>query len=391
VNVITVSREYGAGGGEVARGLAEALRWELLDRELLHQAAAVEHVPDADLERLDEKAIGMADRFRLHPPHQRYLHGLAEAARQAVARGNVVLVGRGTRQLLGDTPGAVHLRLVAPREWRVERMARREGWTPEQALARCLEMDRTRERFTRYFFGARALQSSQYDLVVNTARVPLDDVVACVLGLVGNDWTAESLSSPTGQRVLTLARELGAGDTGFGPTLAARLKLRAYDRELLEQEAVRWGVPEAELEKIDEQPAGMFQRFRPGSIYQRYFETLGQIMNDLAKRGDVLLVGRGGSRFLREQPRAVHVRLVAPMPVRLQRVMEHRWLRQGPAEKLIALSDVHRSRFYHDYFGASWSHPLEYHITVNTGRLGPLAVDLIVFAAERYWSCEQRI
>jgi hypothetical protein len=71
--------------------------------------------------------------------------------------------------------------------------------------------------------------------------------------------------------------------------------------------------------------------------------------------------------------------------------MEHRWLRQGPAEKLIALSDVHRSRFYHDYFGASWSDPLEYHITINTGRLGPLAVDLVVFAAERYWSCEQRI
>src|SRR5437588_6096235 len=58
MSVITVSREYGAGGGEVARRLAEALGWELLDRELLHRAAAVEQVPDADLERLDEKAIG---------------------------------------------------------------------------------------------------------------------------------------------------------------------------------------------------------------------------------------------------------------------------------------------------------------------------------------------
>src|SRR6516164_965042 len=123
MNVITVSREYGAGGGEAARRLAEALGWELLDRELLHQAAAVEHVPDADLERLDEKAISLADRFRLHPPHQKYLHGLTEAARAAAARGNVVLVGRGTRQLLGEFPGAFHLRLVAPRDWRVSRMA----------------------------------------------------------------------------------------------------------------------------------------------------------------------------------------------------------------------------------------------------------------------------
>src|SRR5713226_3909236 len=103
MNVITISREYGAGGGEVARHLAAALGWELLDRELLHQAAAVEHVPDGDLERLDEKAISMADRFRLHPPHERYIHGLTEAARGAAARGNVILVGRGTRQLLGET------------------------------------------------------------------------------------------------------------------------------------------------------------------------------------------------------------------------------------------------------------------------------------------------
>ena len=83
MKVITITREYGAGGGEVARRLAEAIDWEVLDRELLHRAAEVEHVPDAELERLDEKAVTMADRFRLHPPHQKYLHGLTQAARQA--------------------------------------------------------------------------------------------------------------------------------------------------------------------------------------------------------------------------------------------------------------------------------------------------------------------
>jgi cytidylate kinase len=385
MNIITISREFGAGGGEVARRLAESLGWELLDRELLHQAAAVEHVPDAELERLDEKAISMADRFRLHPPHQQYLHGLTTAVQQAIGRGGVILVGRGTRQLAGDAPDTFHLRLVAPREWRVERMARLEGWTQEQALARCLEVDRTRERFTRYFFGPAALQPDQFDLVANTGRVGLDAVAETTLALVRNKWTAPAAASPAGQRVLTLARELGAGDTGFAPTLAARLGLRVYDRDLLEQEAVRLGVPEADLEAIDEQPAGIFQRFRPGSLYQRYFEALGQLMTELAQRGDVLLVGRGGSRFLREHPWAFHVRLVAPMAIRLRRVMEHRWLRESPARKLIGESDSQRQRFYHDYFGADWCDPLEYHLTVNSGRLGPSGVDLVAFAAERYW------
>jgi cytidylate kinase len=385
MNVVTVSREYGAGGGEVSRLLAEALGWELLDRELLHQAAAVERVPDADLERLDEKAVSTADRFRLHPPHQQYIHGLTEVVRQAAARGNVVLVGRGARQLLGDAPGAFHLRLMAPRDWRVRRMAELEGAAPEQVLARCLEVDRTRERFTRYFFGSAALQSDQYDLVVNTGRVPLNDVATSVAALVrGGSAQAPAVGS-TGRRVLTLARELGADDTDFAPTLATKLGLRVWDRDLLEQKAVRLGVPESELEKIDEQPAGIFERFRPGGLHHRYFEALRQLMNELAGRGDVFLVGRGGSRFLREDPRAFHVRLVATMPVRVRRVMEHRWVREAPARQLIAESDTRRRRFYESYFGADWADPQEYQVTVNSGRLGPLAVELIAGAAGRFW------
>jgi cytidylate kinase len=389
MNIITVSREYGAGGGEVARRLAEALGWELLDRELLHQAAAVEQVPDADLERLDEKALSLADRFRFHAPHERYLHGLTEAVRQAAARGKVVLVGRGTRQLLGEVPSAFHLRLVAPREWRVRRMAQQQAWTPEQALARCLEVDRTRGRFTRYFFGPAAARPAQYDLVVNTGWVGLEDVVADVLALVRGRTTVVPTGAGGSPPVLTLSRELGAGDTGFAPTLAERLGLRVYDRELLEQEAGRLGVTEQELEQVDEQPAGIFQRFRPDSLSQRYFNLLGQLMRELAERGDVILVGRGGSRFLRDQPGAFHVRLMAAPEVRVRRVMEHRWLRAGPARQLIAQSDAQRRRFYESYFGADWSSPLEYHVTVNSGRLGPAAVDLVAGAAGRYWGRAQ--
>jgi cytidylate kinase len=384
MNVITVSREYGAGGGEVARRLAEILGWELLDRELLHRAAGVEHVPDADLERLDEKAVSLVDRFRLHPPHQKYMHGLTEATRQAAARGNVVLVGRGTRQILGGTADAFHLRLVAPREWRVQRMARREGWSPEQAMARCQEADRTRERFGRYFFGQDPAQAEQYDLVANTAWVPPEDVTAVVTALIQE----QTVTAPAGAgpRVLTLSRQLGAGDTGFAPTLVGRLGLRAFDRELLEQEAVRLGVTEAELVRVDEQPAGIFQRFRHGSLNQRYFEALGKLMNELAVRGNVLMVGRGGSRFLRAFAGAVHVRLVAPPEMRVRRVMEHRWLREEAARRLIAQSDAQRRRFYYSYFGADLTSPLEYHLTVNSGRLGPAAIDLVALAAERQWS-----
>ena len=193
-------------------------------------------------------------------------------------------------------------------------------------------------------------------------------------------------ATPAGRTSVDPSRELGAGEKGFAAALAERLKMQLYDRELLEQEAVSLGVPEAEMEKIDERPAGIFQRFRPGSIYQRYIEALEQIMRQLAQRGEVILVGRGGNCFLRDDPRAFHVRLVAPMPVRLRRVMEYRWVRESIAKKLVAESDAQRRSFYESYFSVDWANPLEYHITVNSGRLGPAALDLVAFAAERHWS-----
>src|SRR5437588_776927 len=105
------------------------------------------------------------------------------------------------------------------------------GGAAAQQLARLLGW----ELLDRELLGPAASEPAQYDLVANAGRLPLDDVVATVREVV----RGESAEPPgDGPRVLTLARELGAGDTGFGPTLGGRLALRVYDRELLEQEAV---------------------------------------------------------------------------------------------------------------------------------------------------------
>ena len=101
---------------------------------------------------------------------------------------------------------------------------------------------------------------------------------------------------------------------------------------------------------------------------------------------NVILVGRGGSRILRDHPRAFHLRVIAPLPIRLRRVMEYRWVRENVAKKLIAESDAQRHSFYESYFGIDWANPLEYHITANSGRLGSAAVELVSYAAERHWS-----
>ncbi len=385
MQVLTIAREYGAGGGALARQLASSTGWQLWDRELLHEAARVENVPDAAIERLDEQAVTLADRLRLHPPHHQYLRGLTEAVQQAARRGQVILLGRGAAHLLAGVDGCLHVRLVAPAPWRAARMAQREGCTPDAALARCTAMDRARRQFHRYFFGDAADQPAQFDLVANTARMPLD-VLAATIGDLVTSAAPPAGPARAGQPVLTLARELGAGDRGFAPPLAEQLGLDVVDRDLLEEEARRLGIALANLEKIDERPARLFQRFHPGSVHHRYVQTLGQLMCEHAERGRVLLMGRGGFRFLQHVAQAFHVRLVAAMPTRVRRVMEYHWVREGVARKLIARSDAQRSSFCRDCFGADWTSPLEYHITVNSGRLGATAVDLVAAAATRFWA-----
>jgi cytidylate kinase len=385
MNVITMSREYGAGGGELARLLASSLGWELLDQELLHQAAQIEHLLDAELERLDEQAVGMAERFRLHPPHRQYLHALREASHAAVARGRVVLVGRGTRQLLGDTPSALHVRLVAPREWRAARMARLEGWNREEALSRCDAVERSRVRFLQYFFGADATAPEQYDLVVNTGRVPLEEAADGVIALIRGATSRMSAPAGHGGSVLTMTGQAGAANPRDAALLAGRLGLQLWHRELLDREAVRLGLSAADVERIDEQPAGIFERFLPGSVHHRCLAVLRELMEELGAQGQVLIVGRGSSCFLRDHPRAFHARVVAPLADRVRCIMTRDWAHENVARKRIEKIDSQRRRFFAECGGGNWDDPLGYHLTINTARLGERSEGTIADFALRRW------
>ena len=217
--------------------------------------------------------------------------------------------------------------------------------------------DRIRKKFNRYFFGPGADQPASYDLVVNTARFPIDETVALMRDLM---TSTEPFQPPRhgSYAVLTLARELGAGEQGFAPPLAERLGLQVLERELLEEESRELGIPVAEVGRLDEMPAGILQRFRPGSIQHRYVDRLERLMQQYATRGNVLILGRGGFVFLRDHPTAFHVRLVAPMPVRVRRMMEYRWVREDVARRLLTQSDVRRRTFCLDFLSADWVSPL---------------------------------
>jgi cytidylate kinase len=385
MKAITISREYGAGGIDVGRNLADALGWQYLDKELVHEAAALAKASEPDLERIDEHAISVADRFRLHPPQEAYLPALKQVMTDHARNGQAVIVGRGAHVILRGQPDCLHVRLVAPLSWRAERVTQRDDLSVEQAVARCREVDRERVKFTTYFFSEEVTQPAAYHVVVNTDRFGINETVELIAGFVRGRTTAHEPRRDV-KRIITLARQLGAGDTGFAPTLAGRLGLAVWDREILHREAEILHIPEVTLNGIDEAGPSIFDRFQPGSMHEQYFEALQQVMRELARTGNTLILGRGGCMFLKDYPNALHVRLVSPVAVRVRRTMEYRWLAEGAARAAIVQSDAQRKSFFHSYFGVDWEDPLLYDLTVNSGRLGAAAVELVAAAGELKWA-----
>jgi cytidylate kinase len=99
----------------------------------------------------------------------------------------------------------------------------------------------------------------------------------------------------------------------------------------------------------------------------------------------LLAAALGWNLLDRDRPNVFHVHLTATLATRVRRVMEYHWVREEMARKLIVRSDAHRCSFCHDGFGADWTDPLEYHLSINSGRLRPLAINAAARAARRHW------
>ncbi len=201
MRAVTVSREYGSGGGEVARRVARQLGWRLVDHEIVGRVARTLGVSEAEVEVHDEHVEGFVSRLlrsmqRVDPnlmagapvlsisaeeEEKRYQTALADVVQAAVTDGHAVIVGRGSQALLAQRRDVLHVRVIAPLAVRVAYVIQREGLSQEDAQARIQLKDRTRMR---YLQAAHNLQSDDphlYDLVVNSAVLDLDSITSLIV------------------------------------------------------------------------------------------------------------------------------------------------------------------------------------------------------------------
>jgi cytidylate kinase-like protein len=200
IQLITISREYGAGGSELGVLLGQQLGWPVLDHELVRQLAARlrceegevvamdEHAPSF-LERLAAMAVVTAPESREHSmPWATDPDCVAAAAREvlleAAQRPPLIVVGHGGNCLFRDRRDVLRLRVTAPFDVRVRRVAQRTSVPPHQAMAEVRRKDADRQQYLQRYYQSKVNDACEYDLQLNTGTVSLEAAAHLVLCLL---------------------------------------------------------------------------------------------------------------------------------------------------------------------------------------------------------------
>jgi cytidylate kinase len=194
---VTISRESGSGGSTFARALASRLELELpgsspwteFDRNLVETMLHSEHLSPRVARFLPEDKVSEIDAsigelLGLHPSIWHLIQRTNELMRQLARTGNVILVGRGANCATENIAGGLHVRLVAPPDYRAKEIARELGISLEEAAGRNVRVDAARRSFVRAVFETDINRASAYDLVINRATVPLESAVDLAISVL---------------------------------------------------------------------------------------------------------------------------------------------------------------------------------------------------------------
>jgi CMP/dCMP kinase len=200
IRAVTISREYGSGGGEIGSRLARRLGWDLVDHAIVERTARTLGTTLEDAEAHDESVRGILARVLESmrgfdpaymamagvPPEsflltEDYRRTTEEIVQAAAERGRVVIVGRASTVLLAGRWDVMHVRVVAPFAHRVGYVMRREGLDRRAAEVRIRHKDHERASYLEREYHHRPDESHLYDLVLNTSRLDLESAVNVIM------------------------------------------------------------------------------------------------------------------------------------------------------------------------------------------------------------------
>jgi cytidylate kinase len=185
IKILTIEREYGSGGGEIAQMLAQHLGWKLWDQLLTEEIARLADCPKAIVEGREEKTDplyyrlfksflrgsyeGSLNAHKLKLVDSECILKFTEVVVQNAAKeGNAVIVGRGSQQFLRSRKDTLRVFLYAPREDKVRRLLAR-GKREQEAQQLVDTVDRERVDFIQKYFHVDWPDRVVYHTMINTA------------------------------------------------------------------------------------------------------------------------------------------------------------------------------------------------------------------------------
>ncbi len=213
--LITISREFGAGGSLVAEHAARALGWRLVDNDFVARVAVRAGVPEATVALRDERAPGFREWLvralsraapeLIAPPSPLRPAELEEAALVKVtegvvadlaAEGRVVLVGRAAPAVLARKEDALHVRVVAPRADRIRAVMARQHLGATEAERLMDDTDQNRERYHREYYDRDWADPTHFHLVLNTGLLGYGGAGDAIVDRARRmGWPADGISS----------------------------------------------------------------------------------------------------------------------------------------------------------------------------------------------------
>jgi len=195
LNVVTIAREYGSGGAEVGRAVADMLGWEYLDKEIIERASAAGHMARNRAEAADEKSqtwwgkvlLGFQQTGQgMIPPstvdYDTVRNSTVRVIQEAAKVGNCVIIGRSAQCILRHQPKVLRMLVYGPLKEKLVRMKERHpGEKNLEALLR--RKDSERLHYARYYYDCDSADPRLYHITINST-LGIDNCAGIMAGII---------------------------------------------------------------------------------------------------------------------------------------------------------------------------------------------------------------
>lgn len=185
--------------------------------------------------------------------------------------------------------------------------------------------------------------------------------------------------------IITIARQYGSGGREIGERVAALLDIPKYDRELITLSVKTEDISTEVAERVDEVAAGsLLYTLAMGSnvfgpshhlgytmpVNDRLFVLQSDLIRRLSSEGSCVIIGRCADYVLKDDPHRISVFIYADMEDRKKRIAARHGVSESEAVELINKTDRRRASYYNFYTGSKWGRYDNYHLALNSSKLG---------------------